>query len=280
MIEIRNLTKIFKPKSKDKTVALDNVNISFPNKGLVFVVGKSGSGKTTLLSLIGGLDNVTEGQILVNDEEINKFSHRKLDQYRNNTVGYIFQDYQLIENLTIYENLKMMLDFKNEKGDSKIKEALKEVDLEGYENRLPKELSGGQKQRISIARILVKNPAIILADEPTGNLDVKNTKQILSLLKNIAKDKLVLVVSHDIFSANEFADYVIYLKHGKIISKYKKTKKLDNKLSIKNNVLYVPIHESIDFENKKEIIDQLNDNEIKDIIQTRNSFEECEFKFE
>ena len=280
MIEIRNLTKIFKPRSKDSTVALDDVNISFPNKGLVFVVGKSGSGKTTLLSLIGGLDKANSGEIFVNNENITKYTHRALDNYRNNTVGYIFQDYQLIENLTIYENLKMMLDFKNEKDDSKIKEALKEVGLEGYEARFPKELSGGQQQRISIARILVKNPSIILADEPTGNLDLKNTKLIFSLLKELGKTKLVLVVSHDLYSANEFADYIIYLKKGKIISKYKKTNILSDELVFKNNILYVPAHKNIDFSNKNEIIEKLNTEEIKDIIQTNNNFEECDFKFE
>ena len=279
MIEIKKLSKIYKPRSKNKTIALDDINISLPDKGFVFFVGKSGSGKTTLLSLIGGLDKATYGSITVNGVDVTKLSHHKLDYYRNNTVGYIFQDYQLIENLTIYENLKMMLDFKNEKSDQKIKDALKQVELEGFENRFPKELSGGQKQRVSIARILVKDPSIILADEPTGNLDLKISKQIMSILKNLAKTKLVLIVSHDMLLANEFGDYIVYIKQGKIISKYKKKDEACSALKFVDNVLYIPMHNTLDLSDKAPLITKINEQKIKEIKQMENTFEKCEFNF-
>ena len=279
MIELVNLNKTFKVRHKDKKDVLKNISLKLPDKGFVFVIGKSGSGKTTLLSLIGGLDSVTSGNILVNNFDITKLKHKELDQYRNNVTGYIFQDYQLIENLTVYENIKMMLDFKSEEDEEKIKQALKDVELQGYEDRYPRELSGGEKQRVAIARILVKDPQIILADEPTGNLDLKTSKQILNILKKLSKDKLVLTVSHNIFDSTEYADYLVYLNDGHIKNTYIKNKDSKNNLHLENDYLYIPLHKNITKEEKADVIEKLTEKQIKGVIQENNEFLEGNFEF-
>ena len=279
MIELVNVSKIFKTSYKEKNKVIKDINLKLPNKGLVFVVGKSGSGKTTLLSLIGGLEKVSGGNIFVNNIDITKLKHSKLDGYRNNIAGYIFQDYQLIENLTIFENIKMMLDFKNEVNYQKVLNALKQVGLEGYESRFPKELSGGEKQRVAIARILVKDPKIILADEPTGNLDTATSKQIFNILKEVSKTRLVLTVSHNIYDSNEFADYIVYLNDGEIKGTYFRNENSNNNLKIKNDYLYIPVHKVIDEKTKSKVIEELSETKIKGIIQENNEFLEDNFDF-
>ena len=220
MIQIKNLTKIFKSKNKEKCVALNDVSFTLGDNGFIFIVGKSGSGKTTLLNMIAGLDKFNKGEINVDGCKLSSLRGKGFDYYRNQTIGFIFQDYHLLEDLTIYDNIKMMLDFKHDSDTSKIANALKAVGLEGYERRYPKELSGGEKQRVAIARVIVKDPMVILADEPTGNLDRNTTKQILSLLKELSKTKLVLIVSHNRYDALDCADRVINLDEGKITGQY------------------------------------------------------------
>ena len=283
MIEVRNLCKYFKRKNAPTVRALDDVSFKLPNKGFVFVIGKSGSGKTTLLSLIGGLDNITKGEILVDGKSFKSFSHSDFDNYRNNYTGFIFQDYHLLEDLTIYDNIKMMLDFKHDKDVSKITKALHEVGLDGYESRYPRELSGGEKQRVAIARVIVKDPEVILADEPTGNLDRETTKQILSILKNISKSKLVLIVSHNQYDAFECADRVINLSEGKKIGEYIYNYNVDNKLHYENGVIYIPKHKLITLDDKNKLLKEIEGNEVKDIEQIKLSFlpyDESEAKFE
>ena len=240
MIEIRNLTKIFKSKKHSRCIALDNISFKLPDKGFTFIVGKSGSGKTTLLSLIGGLDNITSGEIIINGNNLEKFNASEYASYRNSNIGFIFQDYHLIDDLTVKDNIKLALDLKGIENDNLILEALKNVDLAGYENRFPKELSGGQKQRVAIARAIVKNPSIILADEPTGNLDSFTTKSILELLKKLSKDKLVLIVSHDENDAKIYADRIIELADGKIINDLVRNKNFDERILLSNGTLFVP----------------------------------------
>lgn len=217
MIEIKNLTKIYYG-GKEKVKALDDISLVLPSKGLVFVLGKSGSGKSTFLNMLGGLDSVTEGDILINDTSIVALKNNYLDKYRNEYVGIIYQNFNLFANDTVKHNIIEAADISNKKITSEeIVSLCNELDLNNKENELVKNLSGGQKQRVAIARALVKNPKIILADEPTGNLDSKTTSLIFDLLKKIAEDKLVVVISHDIVSAERYADRIIKLKDGKVI---------------------------------------------------------------
>ena len=158
MIQVSNLTKVYKSKNKNKCVALDNISFTLPEKGLVFIIGKSGSGKSTLLNMLGGLDSVTNGSVNVFGNDIHKFSESKLYSYRSNMVGFIFQDFHLLDDLTVEENIAVSLKLEKEEIGDKVNNVLKEVDLEGYNKRYPNELSGGQKQRVAIARALIKNP--------------------------------------------------------------------------------------------------------------------------
>ena len=147
MIKIKNLTKIYKSKKKSKCKALDTINLTLPNNGLVFVLGKSGSGKSTLLNLIGGLDNITSGSIVADGNDISRFKEKQLCDYRNTHIGFIFQDYHLIDELTVYENIVLALNLRQREDRDDVLKALKKVDLEGYENRYPTELSGGERQK-------------------------------------------------------------------------------------------------------------------------------------
>ena len=245
MIEVKDLTKIYKSKNKEKCIALNNITLSFENKGCVFIIGKSGSGKSTLLGLLGGLDNITSGDISVNGMSFSKFKEKDYVNYRNQVVGYVFQDFHLIDELTIEENIAISLDLQSKIYTNEINEALKEVDLEGYNNRYPKELSGGEKQRVAIARALIKNPEIILADEPTGNLDSKTTIQILNLLKEISKSRLVLIVSHNLNDANNYADRIIELSNGCIINDYLRNPNYYYDARIQDSTLVLPLSKKI-----------------------------------
>lgn len=219
MIELKNVTKFYKSKKGNSTKALNNVNLKFENKGMVFIVGKSGSGKSTLLNLLGGLDSATSGEILVNNQNINEFSASNYDAYRNTYIGFIFQEFNVLEQYNVYENIELSLKLQG-KSPSKleIEDILKKLGLENLENRRINELSGGQKQRVAIARAIIKNPKIILADEPTGNLDKNSSEQIFNILKDISKDHLVIVVSHDNEAANIYADRIIKIEDGCVLT--------------------------------------------------------------
>lgn len=272
MIRVNGLTKVYKSIKKDKCVALNNVSFTLDDNGFVFIIGKSGSGKTTLLSILGGLEEMTDGVIDVDGIAINNYNEKHLVEYRNTTVGYIFQDYHLIDELTIKENIGISLSLQGEKDDAKIKKALENVGLSGYENRYPKELSGGEKQRVAIARALVKNPSIILADEPTGNLDSKITEQILSLLKELSKDRLVLIVSHNLNDAAEYADRIIELSQGEIINDYIRNPEYSEIASIDNGKLFIPLRKKLSDDEKLKINESLQKGEIKELIQTDDTF--------
>ena len=217
MIELKNVYKEYKSSKGVITKALNNINIKLPSSGLVFVLGKSGSGKSTLLNLIGCMDKVTFGNILINDKDISKLSESKLNDYRNSCFGFIFQEHNLIEKFSVYDNLKLpcalkKLKYKKDDYDK----ILNSVSLDNLGYRRVNELSGGQKTRVSIARALIKNPNVILADEPTGNLDSTNSTQIFEILKNISKDRLVIVVTHDTEYAYKYGDRVIEIEDGNI----------------------------------------------------------------
>lgn len=258
MFSLKNVYKIY--NDEPPTYALDNVSLDLPDKGMVFIVGKSGSGKSTLLNILAGFDKPTEGTIKVFDQELNTLTHQELDYYRNLYVGFVFQDFCLVDSLTVYHNVKMAYDFKNEKiKRSKINEILKQVSMDGYGKRYPRQLSAGQKQRIAIARALAKNPKVILADEPTGNLDSKTTKQILELLKEISKEKLVIVVSHNKDDANNFADRIIEIGSGKIILDKVRNDNTNTSANSDNNTIILPNKKRL----TKEELEVIN-NKIKD----------------
>jgi len=219
MLETKNLSKIYKPKKSVPVTALDGVSLKFSDTGMIFLLGKSGSGKSTLLNLLGGLDKYDDGEIIIKGVSSKSFTQKHFDSYRNTYVGFIFQEYNILEEFTVGANIALALELQNLKAtDETINKILDDVDLTGYGNRKPNELSGGQKQRVAIARALVKNPKIIMADEPTGALDSNTGKQIFDTLKKLSKEKLVIVVSHDRDFASRYADRIIELADGKVIS--------------------------------------------------------------
>ena len=219
MLEIRNLTKIYRPKRGVPVLALDHVSMRLPSHGMVFLLGKSGSGKSTLLNLLGGLDRADEGEILIRGVSSHGFGQQHFDSYRNTYVGFIFQEYNVLEEFTVGANIALAIELQGKKAtDDQINAILHEVDLDGYGSRRPNELSGGQKQRVAIARALVKQPRIIMADEPTGALDSNTGRQIFDTLKKLSADRLVLVVSHDRDFAEQYADRIVELADGRVIS--------------------------------------------------------------
>lgn len=206
-------------KDAPSVEAIKDISITLPDRGMVFFVGRSGSGKSTLLNLLGGLDQPNQGSIEINDQDITQLSSKELDAYRSRYIGFIFQDFNLIESLSVKDNIELSNELKGETTDLlNIKQSLHTVDLDGYENRLPNTLSSGQRQRVAIARALIKHPKVILADEPTGSLDSETSVQIFCLLKQLSEHHLVIVVSHDLDSAQRFADRIIELKDGMIAS--------------------------------------------------------------
>ncbi len=216
MLELQNVTKIYKTKA-GTVKALDGVSLTFPSSGLVFITGKSGCGKTTLLNVIGGLDGIDGGEILVQDKRFSTFSASEYDSYRNTFIGFIFQEYNLLSEFSVEKNIKMAMELQGRKvSEEEFTRLLKDVEIQDLKNRNPAELSGGQRQRVAIARALVKEPRIIMADEPTGALDSGTGIQVLDALKKLSKDKLVIVVSHDLEFAEKYADRVIHLIDGKI----------------------------------------------------------------
>ncbi|MCQ2478868.1 MAG: ABC transporter ATP-binding protein, partial [Clostridia bacterium] len=233
MLEVINLTKIYKQKKGGVDVAaLNGITLNFPNTGMVFLLGKSGSGKSTLLNVCGGLDSPTEGEIIVKGKSSKTFSGGDFDSYRNTYVGFIFQEYNILNEFTVEDNVALALELQGKPKDKQvISKLLEEVDLTGYANRKPNTLSGGQKQRIAIARALVKNPEIIMADEPTGALDSATGKQVFDTLKKLSKTKLVIVVSHDRDFAEYYADRIIELKDGQVLSDVTKTYDKSEELS-------------------------------------------------
>lgn len=224
MLEAKELKKVYKTKKGVSVEALKGVSIKFPQKGMVFLLGKSGSGKSTLLNLLGGLDKYDDGEIIIKGVSSKEFKQGHFDSYRNTYVGFIFQEYNVLEEFTVGANIALAIELQGRKAtDDEINQILKEVDLEGFGDRKPNELSGGQKQRVAIARALVKNPQIIMADEPTGALDSKTGEQVFDTLKKLSKEKLVVVVSHDREFAEYYGDRIIELADGKIFSDVERT---------------------------------------------------------
>lgn len=219
MVELKNVKKIYRTESRD-VIAVNNVSLALPNIGLICIHGKSGSGKTTLLNIISGIDNFQEGDIIVDDFSYSHATESDMDDFRNTHIGMIFQYFNLFEHMSVFENIEFPLNIQkkfceNASHDYSNK-LLSYVGLNGLGDVKINELSGGQKQRVAIARAIIKSPQIILADEPTGNLDTQTGSQIMELLKKISNNKLVVVVSHDEELCSRYADMIIRIADGEI----------------------------------------------------------------
>ena len=212
-IELKNIKKTY-VIGEQKFNALDGVDLSIDQGEFVVILGPSGAGKSTLLNLLGGMDKPTSGSIFIGDNEISKYSDKELTRYRANEVGFIFQFYNIMPTLTVEENVNLIKDVTNTSKDAN--EVLKSVGLGRHANKFPQELSGGEQQRVSIARAIMKNPKVLLCDEPTGALDSKTGVEVLKLLKEQCDDDTtVIIVTHNALFA-DIADRVIRVKNGKV----------------------------------------------------------------
>ena len=223
MIRLNNIHKKYNTGKRNEIHVLNNISLQFENKGLVCLLGPSGSGKTTLLNAIGGLDKVDSGTINFDGVEMNRYSFSKWDTLRRKNIGFIFQNYLLLPDLSVYENVRFSLrlcDLPEEKVDERVEYALKAVKMDKFKRRKARNLSGGQQQRVAIARALVTSPNVIIADEPTGNLDAVNSMQIMNIIKKISEECLVILVTHNRNLASLYADRIIELQDGKIIKDY------------------------------------------------------------
>lgn len=261
MIKVENLRKVYVSSSNNKCEALKGISFTLPQTGMVFICGKSGSGKSTLLNILGGLDKFTSGDIEINGVKFSNFTNSDYDNYRNKDVGFIFQDFCLINSLNIEENIKFSLDLQQKIDDGKIAKTLESLDLIGIEKRYPKELSGGQQQRVSIARALIKDPSLVLADEPTGNLDSKTSVQILNVLKEVSKENLVVIVSHNLDDALKYGDRIIELADGKIIQDIERNSKATHEL-IEGNVINLPLNGNLNENQIQEINNKIKDDNV------------------
>ncbi len=220
MLKIQNISKTYKTGELVQK-ALDSVTLNLRDNEFVAVLGPSGSGKTTLLNIIGGLDRYDSGDLIINNVSTKKYKDRDWDSYRNHTIGFVFQSYNLIPHQTVLQNVELALTISGISKKERTRrsyEALEKVGLKGQEHKKPNQMSGGQMQRVAIARALVNNPSVVLADEPTGALDTKTSIQIMELLKEVAKDRLVVMVTHNPDLANEYANRIVNLRDGQIIS--------------------------------------------------------------
>ena len=218
ILKVENLTKIY-GKGTTKVVALDNVSFSAHKGEFVAIVGASGSGKSTLLHLIGGVDRPTSGKVFIDGKDIYSLNDDKLAIFRRRQVGLVYQFYNLISILSVEENITLPLDLDNRKVDSKyLKQLLELLGLENRKTHLPNQLSGGQQQRTSIGRAMITNPTIVLADEPTGNLDSKSSDEIVALLKKSNKEykQTIIMITHNMEIA-KCADRIIKIEDGKIV---------------------------------------------------------------
>ena len=220
MLKLLNITKEYRIDDNDVTLALNNVSIEFRQNEFVSILGPSGCGKTTLLNIVGGLDRYTSGDIQVDGVSTKEFDDVDWDTYRNQRIGFVFQSYNLIPHMNILKNVALCLTLAGVSKEERIEramEALRKVGLADQAKKRPNQLSGGQAQRVAIARALVNNPDIILADEPTGALDTESGLQIMELLKEVASDRLVVMVTHNPQLAEEYSTRIVYLKDGEVV---------------------------------------------------------------
>lgn len=254
MIKLENVNKYYNRFKRNQIHVIDNTSLTLDDTGLVAFLGESGCGKTTLLNAIGGLNRINSGKIYINGKRLPRMSCYKKDKIRTLNIGYIFQDYNLINDMSVFDNVALSLKMIGIKNKSEIKRrveyVLQKVDMYRFRNRMAGALSGGQRQRVGIARAIVKNPSVIIADEPTGNLDSKNTIEIMNIIKAISKERLVILVTHEKNLAKFYASKIVNLEDGKIINIIEDNKedeldyRMDNKIYLK------------DFENHQNIKDK------------------------
>ena len=269
MIRLEHVNKYFNKGKKNEIHVINDLNLKLNNNGLVCLLGPSGCGKTTILNAVGGLDKVRNGKIYIDDERITKRSIKKIDKIRNLKLGYIFQDYKLIDSLSVFDNVALVLKMIGIKDKDEIKKrvdyVLETLNIYRYRYRLASMLSGGERQRVAIARAIVKDPDIILADEPTGNLDSKNTLEIMNIIKCISKKRLVILVTHEVNLAKFYADRIIELEDGKVIKDYENETKDFLDYRLENNIYLKDIKYHNDFNDKLNKISVYNDNNNLDI---------------
>ena len=240
ILKIENIKKYYGSKN-NITKAIDDISFDVNKGEFVAIMGASGSGKTTLLNCISTIDKVTNGKIYLEDIDVTKLKGNRLNKFRRVELGFIFQDFNLLDTLTAYENIALALSIQNvkvEEIDERIKKVVKELDIADVLNKYPYQMSGGQKQRVSSARAIVTNPKLVLADEPTGALDSKSSKMLLEKFNylNDELDTTILMVTHDAFTAS-YATRVIFIKDGKIFNEIKKGK--NSRKEFFNNIIDV-----------------------------------------
>ncbi len=221
VLEVKNIEKYYGNKS-NLTKAIDGISFNVRQGEFVGIMGASGSGKTTLLNCISSIDRVTAGKIIINNQDNTKLKGNKLNKFRREELGFIFQDFNLLDTLTSYENIALALTIQKEnprKIDKKVKEVAEKLDISEILNKYPYQISGGQKQRVASARAIITNPKMVLADEPTGALDSKSSRQLLETFEHLNKklDATILMVTHDAFTAS-YAERIIFIKDGKIFN--------------------------------------------------------------
>lgn len=236
MIKIDELSKFYNKKQRR---ALFNVDLELPDSGLIFIVGKTGSGKSSLLNIIGCIDQDYQGTVLFNNTNIRKMENKEKYYYRSNDVSFIFQDYNLIEEYTVMENIRIAVNIQGKSiSDNEILEILKKLNIEEYAHRLPYMMSGGERQRIAIARAICKKTPVILADEPTGALDMDTSINIIEILKEMSKTSLVIIVTHNETLALNYGDQIIRLKKGQIIEHLVKEKNINSHIDDCNDFFH------------------------------------------
>lgn len=257
MVRLEHVNKYFFRRRKNEIHAINDTSLNLEGQGLIALLGPSGCGKTTLLNAIGGLDKVNQGEIYVNGQRISHRMSGKVDQIRTLNVGYIFQNYNLVDSMTVFENVAVALQMigmkDKEEIRSRVNYVLEKVGMYRYRNRYADMLSGGERQRVGIARAIVKNPAIVIADEPTGNLDSRNTLEVMNIIKSVAEERLVILVTHEEKLANFYADRIIRIKDGRVVSDEVNTQaegldyRVENKIYLKD----IPDHKRLNTEGFK-----------------------------
>ncbi len=265
MIKLRNIVKYYNRNRSNQYQVCKNISLEFEESGLVVILGPSGSGKTTLLNILSGMDKYQSGQYDFNGEIFEKYRSRKWDKLRRNEIGYIYQDYHLLKELTVGENIEIVLKMCGLTDivviERRIEELLDVVGLLEYKDRLAKQLSGGQQQRVAFVRALAKDPKIILADEPTGNVDSKTTIELMNVLKSISQTKLVIMVTHERKLADHYADRIIEIENGMIATDVENKQKKDLAL-LQEQIIYLK-----DYDTSKVMSDQL---EVKRYVKDKN----------
>ena len=280
MIKIEKVNKYYNKGKANQIHVINNTSMTLPDEGIVCLLGPSGCGKTTLLNAIGGLDKVDQGTITIDGQRITRFSSSKIDSIRNARIGYIFQNFNLLDDRTVFENVAIALRMigirDNTTVTARVRYCLEKVGIDQYRNKLAGSLSGGQRQRVAIARAIVKNPSIIIADEPTGNLDSANTLEIMNIIKTISKERLVIMVTHERNIAEFFSDHVAEMKDGKIIKAYSNdsSRYLDYQLENKIYLRDMAVHKefSKDDVNVDVYSDEERQADIKVVIRGNNLY--------